>query len=114
LLGAIGVYGVQAYGVAERRRELGIRMAIGAEPHAVRRLILGQAARLIGFGVLIGLLAAWAAASVLRGFVFGVGVRDPLSYALVPLLFALVGVLAGLLPAIRATRVSPVEVMREE
>jgi ABC-type antimicrobial peptide transport system permease subunit len=114
LLGAIGVYGVLAYGVAERRREIGIRMAIGAPAGSVRRLVLGQAARLLVIGLVAGSAIAWLAASALRGFVFGVSARDPLSYGGVALLFLLVGALAGWLPARRAMRVSPAEVLREE
>jgi ABC-type antimicrobial peptide transport system permease subunit len=114
LLGAIGVYGVLSYGVSQRKREIGIRMAIGAEPSSVRRMVLSRAARLVMAGVIAGLGLAWIAGSVLKGFVFGVSVRDPLSYVLVPVGFVLVGLLAGWLPARRATRVSPVEVMRQE
>jgi predicted permease len=113
-LGAIGVYGVLSYGVAQRRREIGIRMAIGAAPRAVQAMVLGEAARLLAGGVVAGLVIAWLGASVLKGFVFGVSVRDPLSYLAVPMLFAAVGLAAGYLPARRATRVSPTEVMREE
>jgi putative ABC transport system permease protein len=114
LLGAIGVYGVLSYGVTQRRREIGIRMALGAEPGAVRRMVLTRALGLVAGGIAIGLGLAWLAASVLQGFVFGVSPRDPLSYVLVPTGFAIIGLLAGWLPARRATRVSPVEVMREE
>jgi len=114
LLGAIGVYGVLSYGVSQRKREIGIRMAIGAEPATVRRMVLVRAMGLVVGGVVAGLGLAWVASSVLKSFVFGVSVRDPLSYVLVPAGFMIVGVLAGWLPARRATRVSPVEVMREE
>ena len=114
LLGAIGVYGVLSYGVTQQRREIGIRMAIGAEPGAVRRMVLRRAARLLAGGVVAGLGVAWLAASVLKGFVYGVSVRDPLSFVAVPLLFAAAGIAASYLPARRATRVSPTEVMREE
>jgi ABC-type lipoprotein release transport system permease subunit len=114
LLGTIGVYGVLSYGVTQRRREIGIRMAIGAEPGEVRALVMRRAALLLGGGVAAGLLVAWLAASVLQGFVYGVGVRDPLTFAVVPLIFALVGFAASWLPARRATRVCPTEVMREE
>ncbi len=113
-LGAIGVYGVLSYGVTQRRREIGIRMAIGAAPAAVRRMVIREGARLLAGGVVAGLVVAWLAASLLRSFVFGVSVRDPLSFAAVPLLFAVIGVVASYLPARRATRVSPTEVMREE
>jgi predicted permease len=113
-LGTIGVYGVLSYGVTQRRREIGIRMAIGAAPRAVKGMVLRQAALLLAGGVIAGLGAAWLAASVLEGFVYGVSVRDPVTYVAVPLLFALVGFVASYLPARRATRISPTEVMREE
>jgi len=113
-LGSIGVYGVLSYGVTQRRREIGIRMAIGAEPGAVKRMVLREAARLLAGGVIVGLAAAWLLASVLEGFVYGVSVHDALTFATVPLLFAAVGFAASYLPALRATRVSPTEVMREE
>jgi ABC-type antimicrobial peptide transport system permease subunit len=77
-------------------------------------MVLGEAARLLAGGVAAGLLIAWLGASVLKGFVFGVSVRDPLTYLAVPVLFAAVGLAAGYFPARRATRVSPTEVMREE
>jgi ABC-type antimicrobial peptide transport system permease subunit len=114
LLGTIGVYGVLSYGVTQRRREIGIRMAIGAEPARVRTMVLGEGARLLAGGVVVGLAIAFLGARVLQRFVYGVSVHDPLSFAAVPLLFALVGVAASWLPARRATRVSPTEVMREE
>jgi ABC-type antimicrobial peptide transport system permease subunit len=105
---------VLSYGVSQRRREIGIRVAIGAEPAAVRAMVMRQAARLLAGGLAAGLLVAWLGASVLQGFVYGVSVRDPLTYLMVPLLFAGVGFVASYLPARRATRVSPTEVMREE
>jgi len=77
-------------------------------------MVLVRAMGLVVGGVVAGLGLAWVASSVLKSFVFGVSVRDPLSYVLVPAGFMIVGVLAGWLPARRATRVSPVEVMREE
>jgi putative ABC transport system permease protein len=77
-------------------------------------MVLREAARLLLGGVVAGLGVAWLAASVLKGFVYGVSVRDPLSFAAVPLLFAVVGIAASYLPARRVTRVSPTEVMREE
>ena len=114
LLGTIGIYGVLSYGVAQRRREIGIRMAIGAEPRAVRGLVVGRAARLLAGGLAAGLLVAWLGASVLKGFVYGIAVRDPVTFAAVPFLFIVVGVVASWLPVRRATQVSPTEVMREE
>jgi ABC-type antimicrobial peptide transport system permease subunit len=77
-------------------------------------MVLTRAMGLVAGGILVGLGLAWISSSVLEGFVFGISARDPLSYALVPAGFVIVGLLAGWLPARRATRVSPVEVMREE
>ena len=114
VLGGIGIYGVLSYRIAHRRREIGIRMAVGADPRAVRHLVVGQAARLIGGGVLIGLAGAWTGAELLRSFVSGIDVRDPTTFALVPLVFALVGLGAAYLPARRATRVSPTETLKAE
>ncbi len=113
-LGAVGVYGVLSYGVSQQRREIGIRMAVGATPGAVRRMVLGRAATLGTAGLGLGLLAAWLGASVMRGFVYGVSPRDPVSFAAAAGLFGLVGLLAAYLPARRATRVSVLEVVRAE
>ncbi|HEU5218601.1 MAG TPA: ABC transporter permease [Gemmatimonadales bacterium] len=114
LLGAIGVYGVLSYGVTQRRREIGIRMAIGAAPGDVRWTVVRRAAGLVAAGLLIGLGASWLGASALRGFVFGVGVRDGLTFVTVPLVFLVAGFLASYLPARRATLVAPREVLQGE
>ncbi|MGE0442671.1 MAG: ADOP family duplicated permease [Gemmatimonadales bacterium] len=111
-LGAIGVYGVLSFSVAERRRELAIRIAVGAVPGALRRLVLGQAFRLLGWGVAAGVAIAWLGASILDRFAFGISARDPVTFAAVPLVFGAIGLGAGLLPAIRATRVNPTDVLR--
>jgi ABC-type antimicrobial peptide transport system permease subunit len=114
ILGAVGVYGVLSYGVSQRRREIGIRMAIGAEPGAVRRMVLRRAGVLVLSGLGIGLLAAWAGASAMRGFVYGVSVRDPITYAAAAAVFSVVGLAAAYLPARRATRVEALAVLRED
>jgi predicted permease len=114
LLGAIGVYGVLSYGVTQRRREIGIRMAIGAVAADVRWIVMRRAAMLVAAGLGLGLTVAWLGASVLRGFVFGVSVRDGVTFAVAPLLFVVVGFLAAYLPARRATLVPPREVLQGE
>jgi predicted permease len=114
ILGAVGVYGVLSYGVSQRRREIGIRMAVGAEPGAVRRMVLRRAGVLVLSGLGIGLLAAWAGASAMRGFVYGVSVRDPITYAAAAAVFSVVGLAAAYLPARRATRVEALAVLRED
>jgi predicted permease len=114
VLGAVGVYGVLSYGVSQRRREIGIRMAIGAEPGALRLMVLRRAGALVAGGLGLGMAAAWLGASAMRGFVYGVSTRDPLTYAAAAGLFGVVGLAAAYLPARRATRVEVLGVLKEE
>jgi putative ABC transport system permease protein len=114
LLGAVGVYGVLSYGVSQRRREIGIRMAIGADAGDVRRIVVRRAASLVAAGLAVGLTVSWLGASALAGFVFGVSVRDGVTFVVVPLVFVVVGFLASYLPARRATMVAPREVLQGE
>jgi len=114
LLASVGVYGVLAYAVAQRRSELGIRMALGADRRRVRALVLGDGMRLVGFGLTLGLVAALALAGVLSSQLFGVSPRDPVVIGSVVLVLLAVGFLASLVPAWRATRVDPVTAIRGE
>jgi putative ABC transport system permease protein len=112
VLAAVGIYGVLAQAVNERRQELGIRLALGAGRAALVRLVLARGLVLTGAGIGLGLAAALAATRVLQSVLFQVDARDPATFALAPLAFAIVGLLASYLPARRATRVDPVEVLR--
>ncbi len=114
VLAAVGIYGLVAYWVAQRTREIGVRMALGAGPADVIRMVAGQGAMLAGFGIGIGLAGALALTRVLQALLFGVSVRDVATFALAPLGMILVVLLATLIPAIRATRVSPVAALRCE
>jgi len=113
-LAAIGLYGLIAFVVARRRKEIGVRIALGAEPRQVEGLVVGGALRLAGLGLAIGLAGAVASARVLRGLLFGVAPWDPAAWlGSVLVLLAVAGV-AGWIPARRAARVDPVRALREE
>jgi predicted permease len=113
LLSVIGVYGVMAYFVAQRRREFGIRLALGADPQRILRLVVGEGARLVGIGVVIGGTAAYLLARMLETVLYGVTPTDPAAAAAVTLL-ALVALAACYVPARRATHVDPALALRSE
>ncbi len=114
LLAACGIYGVLAYNVTQRQREIGIRMALGAPRNNVLRLVLRQGMRLTLLGVGIGVLAALALTKVLQNLLYEVQPTDPLTYAAVTLLLLLIALLACWLPARRASRVDPMAALRSE
>ncbi len=113
-MAAMGIYGVVSYSVAQRTRELGIRMALGAGGGDVIRLVLRHILWLIALGVGLGVPVAAAVTRTLQAFLYGVGARDPLTFVLVPLVLAGVAVFASYVPARRATRVDPVVALRFE
>ncbi|MGH9442064.1 MAG: ABC transporter permease [Thermoanaerobaculia bacterium] len=114
LLAAIGLYGVLAYFVAQRRREIGIRIALGARPAAVLRLVLGESARMIGAGVAAGLGIAFVMTRWLATMLYGVAPRDPVVFAVVAATLTAVGLVASGLPARRAATTDPMEALRSE
>jgi putative ABC transport system permease protein len=113
-LAAVGIYGVMAYSVAQRTRELGIRMALGAQKLAVLRLVLGQSLTLTGAGIILGLAGAAAVTRYLEGMLFGLTPLDPYTYLSVAVLFVLVAGIAAYVPARRATKVDPMVALRCE
>ncbi len=114
LLAAIGIYGVLAYSVSARKREVGIRMALGAQQSDVIRLVLKEGMGLAGIGVAVGLLAALVLTRLMQGLLFGVGANDPLTFSAITLLLLCVAWLACWLPARRATKVDPLVALRCE
>ncbi|MBI1763710.1 MAG: ABC transporter permease, partial [Acidobacteria bacterium] len=114
ILVSAGLYGVVSYAVAQRTHELGIRMALGASPQAVLKLILGQGLKLAACGIALGLAGALLFTRLLKTLLFGVGTTDPLSFVLAALLLVLVVLLACYLPARRAARVDPLIALRHE
>ncbi len=114
LLASMGIYGVIAFSVARRRRELGIRAAVGATAGQIRSLVVRDGVRLAAYGVVAGALLALAAGRLVAGFLYGVPAADPVTFVGVIALFVLVAATASLLPARRAARLDPQAVLREE
>jgi putative ABC transport system permease protein len=114
VVGAIGVFGVVSFAVSRRTREIGIRMALGATRGTVRGAVFGKGMALVGGGIAIGVVAALGLTRFLRDFLFEVGTTDPITFAAVAALLALVAASAIAGPALKATRVDPVRVLRDE
>jgi putative ABC transport system permease protein len=114
LLSAVGMYGVLAYSVTLRRREIGIRMALGSSRTRVTGLVVRQAGTMVLFGLIPGILGAWAAGYALRSFLFGVKTLDPLTIAGVALVLLIVAATASFMPALQAAFVDPMETLRTE
>jgi predicted permease len=112
VLAIVGLYGVMAYSVAQRTTELGIRQAIGAQRADILRMVLAQGLRLSLAGIAIGTIAAAASTRLISGMLFHVSATDPLTFAGIGLLFLVVSLAASLIPALRATRIDPLEALR--
>jgi putative ABC transport system permease protein len=114
LLAAIGIYGLMAYSVEQRTQEIGIRLALGAESGAVRNMVVAQGMRLVLIGVAIGIGSAFGLTRFLAAFLFGVTVRDPMAFVAIPIALSSVALLAIWLPALRASKLDPMEALRYE
>ena len=114
MLAAIGIYGVTSYSVAQRTREIGIRMALGAQLGDVLKLIITQGVKLTVLGVSLGLISAYLATRAITSVLYGVSATDPLTFVSVSLLLATVALLACYWPARRATKVDPLVALRYE
>jgi putative ABC transport system permease protein len=113
VLSAIGLYGILAYAVGQRTREIGVRVAVGAQPSDILRLITEQGVKIVALGLVAGLIAALVLARFVGGLLYGVTGTDPVSIATAVLILGLAASLACLLPALRATRIDPIEALRE-
>lgn len=114
LLAAVGIYGLMSYAVEQRTQEIGIRVALGAGPGTVMKMILGQGMRLVLAGVVVGLAAAFGLTRLLAGLLFGVKAGDPLTFAAVAIMLTVVALFAAFVPAQRAMRVDPIIALRGE
>ncbi len=114
LLASIGLYGVLSYAVTQRAREIGLRMALGASGSSVVRMVVSHGITLTVIGVAIGLVGSWAATRSLKNLLYGVSATDPVTFAEVAALLTLIALAACWIPAMRASRVDPITVLREE
>jgi ABC-type antimicrobial peptide transport system permease subunit len=114
LLAALGIYGVLAYFVSQRSRELGIRLALGARPRALFRMVVGEGLKPVAAGAVAGLAGAIALTTLLRSLLFGVDPIDPATYGVATLALAAITFAACAFPAMRATRVDPLVALRDE
>ena len=113
LLAGVGIYGVLSYSVTERTREIGVRMAVGAQPAQIVGMIVASGGRLVGTGTAVGIAGALALSGLLKGLLFGVGPRDLATYVAAPALLGVVALIASYLPARRAANLEPMSALRE-
>src|SRR5262249_5010416 len=114
LLASIGLYGVASYSVSQRTREIGVRMALGAQPSSVLGLVLRQGLVLVGAGLASGLIAAYSRAGLMRSLVVGVSPHDPVTFGGTAVVLGAIALLASYIPARRATRIDPLVALRTD
>lgn len=114
LMSAVGIYGVMAYTVAQRKNEIGVRLALGAEGWRVWRMVVRQGGRLLVAGLVVGLLTSYLFSRLMSSLVYGISATDPATFIGVPLLLGIVAIMANLVPAVRASRLDPAKTLRAD
>jgi ABC-type antimicrobial peptide transport system permease subunit len=114
VLGVVGIYGVISYAVAQRRREIGIRLALGAQQGQLQKMFVVSGLVLVGIGVAIGVIGATALTRLMSSLLFGISPLDPFTYGAVIAILGIAALLASYLPARRAARVDPLDVLKAE
>jgi putative ABC transport system permease protein len=114
LLASVGIYGVMSYSVAQRTREIGIRMALGARRADVLQMTVGQGLKLVGAGMILGLAAAFVLTRVMATLLYGISATDPITFIAISVVLLAVAILASYIPALRATRVDPISALRAQ
>jgi len=114
LLASVGIYGVMSYSVAQRTREIGIRMALGARRADVLQMTVAQGLRLVGAGMILGLAAAFVLTRVMATLLYGISATDPITFIAISAVLLAVAILASYIPALRATRVDPISALRAQ
>ena len=114
VLAAVGIYGVMSYSVAQQTREIGIRMALGAQRTDVLKMTVMQSLKLVGIGLVIGLVSAFILTRVMAGLLYGISATDPVTFLSIAFVLLAVALLASYIPALRATRVDPMIALRAQ
>jgi putative ABC transport system permease protein len=114
VLAGVGIYGVMSYSVKQRTHEIGVRMALGARVGTVLKLVVGQGMALAGLGILVGLLAAFGLARLMTGLLYGVSAFDPTTFIAIPIVIAVVALMACFIPARRAAKIDPISALHCE
>ena len=114
VLAAVGIYGVMSYSVAQQTREIGIRIALGAQRRDVLRMTVKEGLKLVGVGLLIGLTSAFVLTRVMESLLFGISATDPITFGIICVVLLMVAALASYIPALRATTVDPMVALRAQ